>query len=668
MTRVFREARRDESGVVLIIVACAMVVLIGMSAIAIDASYGFVQNRRAQNASDFAAFAASQQLNGSVFCNGTSTPTMQQISAIVEAIVGANSPDAKTTWTGQFLDTNGAEIPSSVTNATFTSASTGYPPNHSCGVRITATPKWPPFFSGIFGVHQLGGYATAKVAPKATTLPNIGIVALNKYGPHEVLGGGTGSFVVSGDIFLNTQVNAQPWSGTYTDPTTNVSFDWDDAIDAKQGSNLYVYGTIHSQYGTNSAEQEWPLDHCFNPDVLGQVHADPAPTDEQQYNPGDPSAAGSNLPDRQMACDSTFGTTTYTVNVDFDNIDADATQIADPLTAVGSPPNPLASTDNTCPGAASTAVFGAIDPTTTTLMPGIYTQPVEITGPAGGGTVTFQDCPGGYTGVYEFQQGLWLNPQAGVTVNANDVVIATQAPYPLAGNVPGADTTPGDASTFVASGAGNGAPCLPAGTTASVPSGGESEVTTNPCGGTNPQEFGVVGYVDQDEQPDPTEYGTGNNFSLIIGGAVGSTVNLTGPTSGAYGGTQGNSGLVLYQDPNTEANYGFDAESGDGATIAINGVVYNASLPDYGAPAADGGTTPEDFWDGTGGGIPFYGGGTLQAGYGTGWSSGPAGSSGTVKLTGSAIVDNFNTDGDTGITIIGQPYTLPGASTLSLIG
>jgi hypothetical protein len=124
--------------------------------------------------------------------------------------------------------------------------------------------------------------------------------------------------------------------------------------------------------------------------------------------------------------------------------------------------------------------------------------------------------------------------------------------------------------------------------------------------------------------------------------------------------------LVLYQDPNTQANYGFNAEAGDAATISINGVVYNASLTDYGQSSA----TPQDYWDGIGGGIPFYAGGTLQAGYGTGWSGtgAPAESAGSVTLTGTAIVDDFNTDGATNITIFGEPYTIPGTTNLSLIG
>jgi hypothetical protein len=141
----------------------------------------------------------------------------------------------------------------------------------------------------------------------------------------------------------------------------------------------------------------------------------------------------------------------------------------------------------------------------------------------------------------------------------------------------------------------------------------------------------------------------------------GASVNLTGPTFGGYGGG-GNPGLVLYQDAGTEANYGFNAESGDAATIHMTGVVYDASLFNYG------GSAPLDYWDGTGGGVPFYAGGTLQTGYGAGWSSGPAASAGSVTITGTSIVDDFNTDGATTITIFGQPYTLQGSGNLALIG
>ncbi len=661
MTR-FGGAREDgERGVVLIIVAISLVVLIGMMSIAIDGSYGFVQVRRAQNASDFAAFAAAQQLNSSYYCNGTTAPTTRQLVDIVKVVVKANDPSLGSAWSAQYLDRSGATMPdpnNPAQNLGFGPGSTGLPPQGACGVNILATPSWPPFFAGIFGYHQLGGRAKASVAPKTTHTSSIGIVALNKVGPHEILGGGTGQFVVAGDIFLNTDVQHQPWSGSFTDPTTNVNWTWDDAIDAKSNSNLYVYGTIHSNNSTDNGQSLWPLDNCFQPHIEG--NGNPAnPTPAYQSGDPDPNVVGG-LPQVQMNCQEHTGS----VNVDFDNIDPTQVQIDDPLLSTGAPPDPLnANTNIACPGSTlQTNPAMTTDPNTqvTELSPGDYTTPVEITGAA-----NFQDCPGGYTGIYRFDQGLWINPQGSTdTVTGTNVVIATQNPYPLAGNVPG--TVVG--GTFAASGGGNGAPCLPPSTMSSAASGNGTpmaETTNSPataCGGTNPPANGVIGYGDSTFSADPLETGTGNNFSLIVGGVAGSSVSLTGPVNSAYGGTDGNPGLVLYQDPNTAANYGFDAESSDAADIAINGVVYNASLSHYGADA------PLDYWDGTGGGVPFYAGGTLQAGYGAGWSAGPAPSAGSVTLTGTAIVDDFNTDGGTRITIIGKPYSLPGASTLSLIG
>jgi hypothetical protein len=637
----FRHERSEEAGAILVIVAIALVVLVGITAVAVDGSFGFVQNRRAQNAADFAAFAASQQLSSSAYCNGTRTPSMAQITGIIQQMVDDNDSGIGTNWKAKFLYANGQVIPGSA--FTHNSAPASTPPPGACGVTVSANPTWPTFFAGILGIHQLSGYAQSSVANAPKGKP-VGIVALNKVGPHEILGGGTGSFVVSGDIVVNTDVTNQPWTGPAD------GWEWDDAIDAKTDSNLYVYGTIHTIAGTYNNEPLWPLDTCFQGSgILGQGNpGTPLPA----YETGDP---GVQLPSHQPVC------TEGTVNVDYDAIDPTVTQIDDPLSGPGAPPNPLSSTTNiACPGM-STQVYNSVAPNATALLPGEYTNPVELTGSA-----TFEDCSGysneaAYPGVYRFDKGLWINPGPGDTVTGSNVVIATEAPYPMAGNVPGSVS----GGTFTPSGSGNGAPCLPAGTLTSLPSGRgthQAETSSTACSGTSPTTYGVVAYGDQSIAPDSSMTGTGNNFSLLIGGASGTQVDLTGPTTGPYAGEDGSPGMVLYQDPTTQANYGFNAEAGDAAIVDINGVVYNASLSNYGSSA------PQDYWDGVGGGIPFYAGGTLQTGYGTGWTNGPAQSGGSFQLNGTAIVDDFNTDGDTTITILGQPYTLPGGGSLSLIG
>jgi hypothetical protein len=663
MTRLARRGHDSESGVVLVIFAITMVVLLGMIAIAIDGSYGFVQNRRAQNAADFAAFAAAQQLTNSTYCNGTTAPSTHQLALIVQQLVDDNGSGIGSAWTAQFLNGKGQPVlkPNGQPVANFT-ASSGptNPPPGACGVSVNATPKWTPFFAGIFGIHKFGGFASAKVSTTAKGSP-IGIVALNEYGPHEILGGGTGTFIVEGNIFSNTNVSNPPENQPWTESAGG--YQWDDAVDAKSDSNLYVYGTIETNNGLYNGEPLWPLDHCF---INTAAPNDGLEAGTPGSGPTDPSQGS---PLYNPSCG------VGTVTVQYNAISNSYPQESDPLqtsTAPASPLSPVASIG--CPGVNNdvpltyntiTQVPGA----TTELLPGIYPNPVELTG-----SVNFQDCSGydnagypdeqAYPGVYDFAGGLWINPAAGDSVTGSNVVIGTQTPYPLAGNVPGSVS----GGTFSATGGGNGAPCLPEATqTSAFSGGGSAEDETNqstPCAGTNSSLYGVVAYNDANEAVDSSIVGTGSNFSLMVGGAAGSSVNLSGPTSGPYAGTDGSPGVVFYQDPGTPANYGFDALTNDQASITVTGVVYNASLAAYGLNA------PRDFWDGRAGGIPFYSGGTLQTGFGAGWTSakGPTPSSGQVTLNGTAIVDDFNTDGNTSITIVGQPYKLPGGGLLSLIG
>jgi hypothetical protein len=582
------------------------------------------------------------------------------------------------------------------------------------------------------------------VTPGTSGGASIGIVALNKAGPHEVLTGGTGRFVVSGSIFLNTNVSDQPWSvstasvtGTValgTDPTIDITAGsndtvdvtvdgtpetltiaagnyngssiveavenaaagaeprldvaynyagelvlstddgagtqttlqmtggdalatlglsvmaspaigtvFDSAIGATADSSVDVYGTIDTNDGTFGGESLWPLDSCFESE--GAI----ASGTLQTLGSGNP-------PGVQMSCTAAGNSS---VTVDYNAINNSFPQESDPLQQPGAPPSPFSvGAVTNCPGMNTiTNPTPTVNGTTTTLYPGVYTNPVDLTG-----TTVFSDCAGyndspenngqpegASPGIYLFTDGLEIDPAAGDTVTGSDVVLATQAPDPNPGNVPGSD----NGGTFAESGPGNGAPCLPAGTMTDLQSGGGRAVAeTNPaapCGGTS--DFGVVAFGDSSLSSNGIPPGTGTNFSAIVGGQ--GTVSLTGPTTGPYGGG-GTDGIVFYQDPDTPANYGFDAESGDSADITINGVVYNASLPNFG----DGG--PFDYWDGVGGGVVFYQGGTLQTGFGTDWSDGPAESSGSVLINGSAVVEDFNTDGTTNMTIAGADYSPPG--------
>lgn len=656
---VFRRQQRQR-GQVMILFALAMIVILGMMAIALDGSYGFVQNRRAQNATDFAAFAGAQELNGSSLCSGSgAAPTTARMANIVQDIVSANSSPVGSAWQATFLDNTGAKMTG--TGSSFTNASnSGYPPPGACGLTvytcqtvngvsncIAGTPlfTWNSYLAGIIGTPQLGGFASAAVGSISTGNP-VSIASLNKVGPHAILGGGTGRFVVSGDIFLNTNLASWPWWVSYQN-----GYAYDDGIDAKVGSSLYVFGdasgkggTIHTVAGTwdfggaTGQKPMWPLDWCF---AGGGIANQPSSV---AYAAGEPPPYPLNRP----AC------SVGSVDLAYNKILADISpQMSDPLQAAGAPPNPFSSSIN-CPGQAQlTDPFGVgvIPGAGGTMKPGEYTKPVKITT-----AMTFGDCsaiPGeaAYPGIYRFDQGLWITPQTNVTVSGTNVVLGTKLGYPVAGNVPGGG------SPFVRSGVGNGGPCFPNPTTGQ--GGAESDYSAGSvcAGSSGPTLYGanLGGGV----------YGTGDNFSLIIGGVTGSHVNLTGPTTGAYGGSGSSptAGLVLYQDPGNAANFGFDAQTADAAVINLTGVVYNGSLANYGA-----GQTMR-IWDSSGG-IPAYPGGTLQTGFGAGWNPGPAQSTaaGSVTITGTTVVDDFNTDGATTITIIGKPYKLPGGGILSLLG
>lgn len=659
LTRQTHSRRRSRSGQVMLLFALALIAILGMASVAVDGSFGLIQVRRSQNAADFAAFAGAQQLNGSAVCDGSgATPTRYQMVELVQDTVNANAAAIGASWSAQFLDGLGRPISGGTFSpATVPATPASYPPPGACGLTVTANPQWKPFLAGILGVQQMTGQAGASVAASTTGLP-VSIVALNKVGPHAILGGGSGNFIVSGDMYLNTQVINQPWSGVYG----GVLFD--DAIDAKTSSNLFVFGTIHSSNGTSGGRNLWPLDTCFG----GSGPQGQGTGSGVAFQPADPppdSGDAGDLPSFPLTC----GSGSNTVTVAYNHIDPTVAAINDPLQGGAAPPNPaLSATAINCPGM-SLQTFASVPGGATVLQPGEYTNPVKITT-----AMTFGDCSAytgeaAYPGIYRFDQGLWIDPAAGLTVTGSNVVLTTVKPYPIAGNVPG--TVSG--GVFTATGSGNGAPCLPRATKSSSASGGGSPMaetdgssaskcvgTVDPTSPGNP-EYGAIVYGDTSFSA--VGYGTGENYGLMIGGGAGSHVNLTGPTTGTWSGSNNTPGLVLYQDPGTQANDGFNGEPGDAANINVTGVIYDSSLTNYGSSA------PLQYWDGTGGGIPLYAGGTLQTGNGAGWSSGgPTQSAGSFTVNGTCIVDQFNTDGATTITIFGQPYTLPGSGGLSLIG
>lgn len=612
-----RPRRSGSRGQVIVIVALAMIALLGMVALALDGSYGFLQARRAQNAADFASLAVAKRLEASCQ-NAQLPPSDQQVAATVRDTLDQNGSTPAWTWSGSYLDASSNRVGS---------IGGGSVPPGACGATVTVTPSWQPFVAGVLGYRQLTAQAgaSARVGSSQGTLASV--ISLDKVGPHAVLGGGSGNFVVSGDMYLNTDVTRQPWT------QSRNGMEYNDAVDAKDSSNLYVYGVVHTAKGTYRGQPVFPLDWCFG-------DAGPTPN----TNPG--SSGPTWVPGTNPAANPPFNRPTCTdgqPTVDYNYIDTTWSPVNDPLAAPGGLADPLDDATNAvCPGQALQHFASLPAPVNgvTLLQPGSYDFPVTLTG-----STQLADCSGtldsrgaAYSGIFLFPQGLAVTPGSNQSVTGYNVMLALGTPMGLPGNVPGSVV----GGRFVPSGSGNGGPCLPRGVT-NVKGTLDVDAQSPRCGGTNGL-FGVIAHDDSPVRPDRAFDGTGTNFSLIAGGASGSSITLTAPLYGPY------VGVALFQHRSQPANFGMDAQAGDAATITVSGLVYNASLPGYGTAA------PQVFWDT---GIPYYNGGTLQTGFGTGWSHGPQPSSGSVTVNGICLVDDFNTDGTGAITINGQPYSFP---------
>jgi Flp pilus assembly protein TadG len=654
-----RRGRRSKAGQVLVLFALAAVVVVSMVALAIDGGFGLVQMRRAQNAADFAAVAGTNAVKG--VCQGSSgAPTNATVYSAVQDVIDQNSAAVNAGWTGTYLDRTGAVI--SAGGSAYTVANNNsYPPANACGVSVNVTPSWQPFLAQVMGVKNLTSTASAKAVLNPGSGQSVAIVALDQLQPHEVLGGGLGTFNVYGTIFANSTVPYGPWN------TTKNNAVFDDVVDAKDNANLILHGIMET------AGNNWPLDWCFG----DSTSATPP------YNITPPSYPPTPDPYNTAVCAGGSGSATVTLK--YDQIVNKQSQISDPLLPVagtGGVPDPFDQTNGTggwwqglCGGQTQPTTYSATPAAvngTTVLQPGYYPNPVIITS----GNVQFADCTGAYDttqtatafpGVFRFGGGLAILTPAGSTVQGNNVMIATASPVPVPTNVPGSFVN----NVYTATGTGNGAPCYPNGVI-NAKNGGETDSNSPTCGGTTssaPAPYGslftsnawkgVVAYNQTSYAQDTSQYGTGTNYSLILGGA--GTISLTGPVTGMY------RDIALFQKRSTPGNFSLDGYPGDSASVTVNGVVYNASLPCNGMPKVNGvcataGNLPQPnpfaYWDV---GIIFNVGGMLQTGVGTGTGYTQT-STGTVTINGPCVVEDFNTDGKTTITIDGtkNTYNLPG--------
>jgi hypothetical protein len=347
-----------QRGQVTVLLAIALVGVLLVSGVAIDGGYGFLQWRQAQNAADLGSEAAVQALEPA--CFGTDTVANQQVSAAIDDVVAADAPQAAGRWQGTYLDQGGNPL----AGGPALPADTGSVPSGACGVRVQVTPTWAPFLMQLIGFSSLSATARAAAVvgnnPQgAPANPSAGIVALAPTGIHTIWGGGSGWFIVNGDIL--DESTGQPGAYGYAD-----------TVDDFQSSATVIHGQLQSV----AAE---PLDPCFYP--AGPTMAT-CSTHTSEYIEYDGGMVGGLPP------------------------------APDPLAYVPTPPQSAAA----CPPGGSPSVFSAA-PASGMLQPGIYTNQVTLTGSA-----TLADC-GGQPGLYIFEKGLAVCPGSGATVTGRDITL-----------------------------------------------------------------------------------------------------------------------------------------------------------------------------------------------------------------------------------------------------
>jgi len=185
---------------------------------------------------------------------------------------------------------------------------------------------------------------------------------------------------------------------------------------------------------------------------------------------------------------------------------------------------------------------------------------VEITGSA-----VFNDCPGATPVSTASSRDCGSIPSGGRHCDRVQRGHRDRESLPDAGNVPGSiDATTG---AFVASGSGNGAPCLPSAPRPAWPAAtgaAMDETSANQCGGTT--DDGVIGYFDNRTTTPDTSEPDGEQFLRHHRRGGWHVVSrLTAPPTASTPVTMANRAWLSTR-PTVQANTGFDAEAGDAPT------------------------------------------------------------------------------------------------------
>ncbi|NOZ27464.1 MAG: hypothetical protein GXP39_05345 [Chloroflexi bacterium] len=127
---------RGEEGQSLVVIALAMVALLGMASLAIDGGYAYAQHRRMQNAADLAALAGARALG----MGRTASEIDQEINYYAQAN-GASSVSY------YFIDANGQPVAT---------------PDQARGVHVNTQTTFNTFLAAVVGINQLSASAESE--------------------------------------------------------------------------------------------------------------------------------------------------------------------------------------------------------------------------------------------------------------------------------------------------------------------------------------------------------------------------------------------------------------------------------------------------------------------------------------------------------------------------
>ena len=198
--------RRQGRGQTMIIFVLVSTVVFMFLAIAADGGFGLYMSTEAQNAADFASLASSSLLQQN--CYYPSSVKENTIYETVDALVKENMPQSSilnpsTDWTAIFLDNNGNVLKDSSGDPYTVQDSSDNAPDGACGIKITVTPNWLPFISGIAGVTPSSATAISKAVYNPSNQLSVSIVSLGTHEAHNLFVGGSGTFNVIGTIASN---------------------------------------------------------------------------------------------------------------------------------------------------------------------------------------------------------------------------------------------------------------------------------------------------------------------------------------------------------------------------------------------------------------------------------------------------------------------------------